>query len=92
MLNTDMAIYLDFTANSTGHVNGSYCSQGNNASLVNCSSFGSQYLPVHPIRGPLARQYAFNNTLFLEDLIEAFKKMTQQRRNGLPAAYNTLFP
>lgn len=83
-----MAIYHDFTADSQGNVVGSYCSQGNNVQLTSCPGA----LPIHPTRGQLAHDFAWNNSLYLQRVMEAFIKMTQVRPAGHTAAFKTITP
>lgn len=87
MLPIDMQIYLSFNTNSTGGQNsakGEYCSQGNNVSLVNCTTkntASTQYLPLAN-NAPLAFSYAQSNSKFLADLIPAFLKMVKHTTNS----------
>lgn len=74
----DMQIYLSFTPDSTGNQSeGLYCSQGNNQTLVDCTTKNtntSKYLPLAK-NAPIAFAYAQSNSLYLDDLLPAFLKM-----------------
>ena len=75
MLNVDMAVYHNFTANSTGHVTGKFCNQFNNASLHDCSASDPTFLPLSS-NAQRSWNYAHNQTLFYWDMIHAFVDMT----------------
>ena len=74
-MNVDMAIYHNFTANSTGHVSGKYCNQHNNKSLHDCSATDPKFMPLSR-NAQQSWNYAQNQTLFFWDMINAFVKLT----------------
>ena len=64
MMPADMMIYLNFTVNSAGATSqGEYCSQGNNASINDCSKLNSKYLKPSK-NAPQAMKYAQSNAIY----------------------------
>ena len=78
-----MAIYHNFTSNSTGHVKGKYCNQYKNESLHDCSASDPKFMPLSR-NAQQSWNYAQNQTLFYWDMIHAFIKLT-----NIPTEHDT---
>jgi hypothetical protein len=78
MLNVDMAIYYNFTTNSSGYVANSfqnkYCPQVKNITLQNCNAKNTTYMKLSRF-APQAWKYAQNNTAYLLDLYFAYLRL-----------------
>ena len=91
MLHADMGIYYDYTPDAvtktTSYV---YYPQGNNATLTQGNLPNSA--PLAPNRAQQAFNYAKNNTLFLNDLIEAMKKMLSVPNTATELPLSNYYP
>jgi hypothetical protein len=75
MLNADMGMYHSFQGDQDGLATGSWCRQGNNATLTDCHATNSSFLPLASTAGQCFG-YANNQKQYFEEVIPAFIKMT----------------